>query len=1045
VKLKFFFLYCSLFCAFFINAQSPIAAISTTATPINGIFTVCVGQSVVFSNNSSLTLPNASYNWSFGAAAVPSSSLSTTNVSVIYSQPGSYTASLLVDNLNGSASSFASVTIQAIPLPVATLSLVNTGSGFSTVNIQGQVVFKQCSIADTATFIFDPVCSNCSNVQVNWGDGIVENVDFTGVDIAHDYPIGQFDLIITAFNNLGCQSVLNYSVFNGSSPVITVSGAGQNTCVPFPYPIDIISNGVPIQYTVSYSDGSSPLNFETANDTTILHSFLSSSCGAEYFIAPSLPPIQNAYSATILAQNICSANGFPTVFTIGPITISEGVDPQISMDPISPVCMNEEVTFSNASISGLNITSQGCDSTYQFYWKMQELVGFALVTGTMGGNNGFIGPLLNINQWAVGSDEITLSFDTPGTYHLWLFTGSPCGVDSVVKVFEIKPLSSVLVNPTEQTICSGNSINPINFQSVVPEYNIYWEVIESVDVQGIPANSGMGASPLTIDSWILTNNSSQTGYVDISATVGCTSVDPVIHRIWVDPQGNVVVDPTQQLICNGSATNIDISSNLNNVGFVWTVNAPITIIGESNGSGNSIQQVLSTSSLTYDTLLYHVTIENNVCPGQEADVEVVVQAPVVINTINDFVVCSNELVSAIDVQTNFTNAQITWQNDNTIIGLAASGSDDIPSWTSANNNSDSPWIANIIINAGLNNCPEDQESYNVQVQPIPTFDYSLAPPSGLGCDSPVSIVGSSNLPNVQVAWLGNGIISGQNSLTPVINQAGVFQVELTDPFAGCIAIDTVNILSPTQIQIQTVNAQNISCEGSQNGSIEVITSATSGEIVSYNWNPAVSTSNFADNLSPGLYQYDVVNIDGCSDNGQTTLSEPAILEVLLLDSASAQCGESNGFISINILGGTAPYQVNWSNSLSTGTQLSNIDEGSYNVVITDNQNCEASFSIDLNCIPFPDLLPFQFISPNGDGANDRWILLNLNEYEDAEVEVYNRWGTLVYVSRPYKNDWVGDCNTCIGNDLLPSATYFYKIIPHKKSKEILTGFIEIQP
>ena len=1029
----------------FLKAQSPIAAFSTSAIPLNGIFTVCVGQSVVFSNLSSSTFPNTSYTWSFGAAALPSSASSANNVSVIFSQPGTFTVSLLVDNLNGAAPSTSSINIQAVGLPVASMSLVNTGSGFSTVNIQGQVVFKQCSVADSATFIFDPLCANCSNVQVNWGDGVVENFDFTGGDIAHDYAIGQYDLVLTALNGVGCQSVVHYTVFNGSSPVITVSGAGQNTCVPFPYPIDIISNGVPIQYTVSYSDDSPAMNFETANDTTISHSFLSSSCGAEYFIAPNLPPIQDAYSATILAQNICSANGFPTVFTIGPITISEGVEPQITMDPISPVCMNEEISFSNASISGLNITSQGCDTSYQFYWRMQELAGFSLVAGTAGSNNGYIGPLLNINQWSVGSNDITFAFDTPGIYHLWLYTGSACGVDSVEKVFEIKPLSSVVVNPIEQTICSGNTINPINFESVVPEYNIYWEVIESVDVQGIPSNSGVGPSPLILDGWVLSNNSSQTGYVDIAASVGCTAVDPVIHRIWVDPQGNVLVDPSQQLICSGTTTDIEISSNLNNVSFSWTVNAPFSMSGQSDGSGNTIQQVLFTSAITYDTLSYHVTIENNVCPGQEADVEVVVQAPIIIEGINDIVVCSNEAVSAIDVQTNFTNAQITWQNDNTNVGLAGSGSGDIPSWTSADNNSDSPLIANIIVNASLNNCPEDQELFSVQVQPIPTFDYSLSPSSGLGCNSPVSIVGSSNLSNVQVSWTGNGIISGQSSLTPAVDQAGIFQVELTDPTAGCVAIDTVNILSPIQIQIVSVDEQNISCADSQNGSIEIFTSATNDDVVSFNWNPAISTSNVADNLSPGVYQYDVVNLDGCTDNGQSTLVEPELLEVQLLDSASSQCGESNGFLSISINGGTAPYQVNWSSSLNAGTQLTNIDEGNYNVMVIDNQNCEASFSIELGCIPFPDLVPYQFISPNGDGDNDQWILQNLIEYEDAGVEVYNRWGTLVYASRPYHNDWSGECSTCAGNAILPSATYFYKIMPHKKSKEIITGFIEIQP
>ena len=1026
-------------------AQTPVAVINSAVPTIGGEINICVNQSVIFFNNSTQTTVNAQYAWSFGAAANPSTSNASNSVSVAFSQPGTYNVALTVDNNNGAPTSTASMIVQVLPLPAGSLSLVNTGAGFSTVNVQGEIIFKQCSIADSSTFIFNPACTNCTQLLINWGDGTTDLLGASSVDIAHDYPVGQFEITVTALNALGCASIAHYGVFNGSSPVITVSGSGQNTCVPFPYPIDILSNGVPIQYTVSYSDGSDALSFETSNDTTISHSFLTSSCGAEYYIAPSLPPIQNAYSATILAQNICSANGFPTVFTIGPITISEGVDPQISMDPISPICMNEEVTFSNASQSGLNITSQGCDTTYQFFWRMQETVGFTLINGTLGASNGFEGPLFNTSQWTTGSEDITYSFDTPGFYHLWLFTGSPCGMDSVEKVFEIKPLSSVLVNPMGQTICSGNEINPVTFTSVVPEYNIYWEVIESSDVQGIPQNSGMGASPFVLEGWTLSNNSAQVGYVDVSATVGCTSVDPVVHRIWVDPQGNVEVNPSQQLICNGTETNVTISSNLNGVNFIWTVNAPSTASGASGGTGNSIQQVLSTSVATLDTLYYHVTIENNVCPGQEADVQVIVQAPIVINPIGDGIFCPGENIPTIDIQTNFTSANVTWQNDNTDIGLTGNGNGDISSWTAGDNTTNDPIVGTITISAEKNDCPTVEEIFQIQIQPVPNFNYTLSPSSGLGCVDPVTVMGSSNVPNVQVSWNGNGVLSGQNTLTPVMGQAGSYQINLTDPLAGCVATDTVVIQSPTFIQLQNVIEQNISCNGNQNGSIQLETDASGNEVITYNWVPAVSNGNAANNLGPGLYQYEVTNVDGCKDNGQTNLSEPELLQVTLLDSASSQCGESNGFLNIQISGGTTPYQVNWSNSIFSGTELTNVDEGQYSVIVTDDLQCEANFSVELNCVPFPELIPYEFISPNEDGANDQWILLNLVEYEDAEVQVYNRWGTLVYESRPYKNDWSGECNVCAESSKLPSATYFYKVTPHKKSKDIITGFIEVQP
>jgi gliding motility-associated-like protein len=98
------------------------------------------------------------------------------------------------------------------------------------------------------------------------------------------------------------------------------------------------------------------------------------------------------------------------------------------------------------------------------------------------------------------------------------------------------------------------------------------------------------------------------------------------------------------------------------------------------------------------------------------------------------------------------------------------------------------------------------------------------------------------------------------------------------------------------------------------------------------------------------------------------------------------------------------------------------------------------------CVEFPDIIPYQFISPNNDGQNDTWILQNLDEYERAEIFIFNRWGSLVYRSDNYQNDWKGTCNTCSDSiEILPSATYYYKVVTNKKSKPDFTGFIEIQP
>lgn len=61
-------------------------------------------------------------------------------------------------------------------------------------------------------------------------------------------------------------------------------------------------------------------------------------------------------------------------------------------------------------------------------------------------------------------------------------------------------------------------------------------------------------------------------------------------------------------------------------------------------------------------------------------------------------------------------------------------------------------------------------------------------------------------------------------------------------------------------------------------------------------------------------------------------------------------------------------------------------------------------------------------SPNKDGVNDVFEIQQLPYGAVVELEVYNRWGALVYESSDYKNTWSGVNND---DEALPSGVYFY--------------------
>nr|MBP8849904.1 gliding motility-associated C-terminal domain-containing protein [Breznakibacter sp.] len=100
------------------------------------------------------------------------------------------------------------------------------------------------------------------------------------------------------------------------------------------------------------------------------------------------------------------------------------------------------------------------------------------------------------------------------------------------------------------------------------------------------------------------------------------------------------------------------------------------------------------------------------------------------------------------------------------------------------------------------------------------------------------------------------------------------------------------------------------------------------------------------------------------------------------------------------------------------------------------------------------LIPNAF-SPNGDGINDYFVITTIYAYstEESELEIYNRWGSLVYRSKDksYDNKWDGHANAnliSIG-DVLPNGTYFYiyKVtfnVNGVLNKEEYNGFIELR-
>ena len=79
------------------------------------------------------------------------------------------------------------------------------------------------------------------------------------------------------------------------------------------------------------------------------------------------------------------------------------------------------------------------------------------------------------------------------------------------------------------------------------------------------------------------------------------------------------------------------------------------------------------------------------------------------------------------------------------------------------------------------------------------------------------------------------------------------------------------------------------------------------------------------------------------------------------------------------------------------------------------------------------------ITPNGDGMNDMFKIPCVANQTNSNLQIFNRWGDLVYETNNYENNWEGTHN---GNPL-PNGTYFYILNPSSREASSMKGYFTL--
>jgi len=173
--------------------------------------------------------------------------------------------------------------------------------------------------------------------------------------------------------------------------------------------------------------------------------------------------------------------------------------------------------------------------------------------------------------------------------------------------------------------------------------------------------------------------------------------------------------------------------------------------------------------------------------------------------------------------------------------------------------------------------------------------------------------------------------------------AGTYTVVVTDA-NGCEKAFTETVNQPEPMTINSI-ITSPSCEGKEDGAIEISSVLGGSAPFGYTWNTGVIGNTITD-LKAGIYTVYVTDNKGCTGTKEFTLTDNELLSVSAVITNPICSYDKNGSIELKVSGGASPYLYEWNNGFTTA-DVSNLAPGTYSVVITDHQNCKATKYIEL--------------------------------------------------------------------------------------------------
>lgn len=899
---------------------NPLPVANFTSSP-NG---QCSSTPIAFTSTSLGS--GLTYQWNFGDPASGTNNTSTLQNPVHHFVGGAaggsqtFTVSLIVTNSFGCKDTTTATVNTTSP---------NTqlgGTGATTYN--GLSYFSAC-VSGSSNFTFTNQSGNGNTAfTIIWGDGAPNFTATSFATVQHTYSVGNFPLqfIVTGAN--GCVDTATYYVFVGNNPAVGLNNPG-NTFIcsgtTLTFPVSGTANNTPgTLYTISFNDGSAPVQFTHPAPANVTHFFNRGSCGTNSQGFP------NSFQATMQASNPCGTSAASVV----PIYVSQKDSALFAILPGDTVCTTTPVTITNTSANNFGVTGQGVCLPGKGVWQITPATGWTLTSGSLGNDFGLSDP----SAWQAGSTTINLTFSTPGTYRIRLRSGSVgiCGSSDLEKTICVNPAPVANFALSTNAGCGPVSVTTTNNSNIpICGFNTYaWSVSYANTTGCTPATAGWSflngtnATSAT-PQFQFTNPGIYTVSLITRSPAGrCTSA-PFTQQVVVKakPQGTIIAPAA---ICqNGSISpslTADNCFGTTAATYAWsfTGGTPATATGSNPGS-------IAFNTAGNQTISVDVT---NECGTTTITKPLSVTAAPDVTVPANATFCAGQPTGGFSFSGSVVNTTYNWTNNNPAIGLAASGSGNIPNFT-ATNNTGAPITATITVTP-VTGCTGTAQTFTITVNPRPAAPQISSPVIYCLNETATALTavatGGNTLTWYNNAALNNGVTTPP---TPSTTTAGntTWWVTQTNSFNCVSPSSSITVTVHPLITGNTIVASQTICSGATPNPLSTQTIIGGGSgTYQYQWQvsndggltwtntPGATTAGYAPGPQTATVQYRrIVTSATCADTSNTvTITVQGILTNTGIAADQTICSGTAPALLTGQLptGGNGTFSYLWESSLN---------------------------------------------------------------------------------------------------------------------------------